>query len=189
MGNKVSVVVMASGHSKRFGSNKLWVTVDGVPLIQRAVSLASKGFDDVVVVARDPKILELAALYGATAVKNSDETDDIATTIRLGIENISEDSTGCALMVADQPYLGISSIKKLVETFLKNPNSICRLYCGTVPGNPAIFPSGCFDKLRSLKCNECGRKVIKTFGGSVEKVQVYNVSELMDIDERKDINE
>ena len=89
---KLGCIFLASGHAKRFGSDKLSYRLDGLPLCEHCFAAVPQGvFDRVAVVARDGRVAALAEKYGFRAVMNPDATDDISVTIRRG-------STLCQLM-------------------------------------------------------------------------------------------
>ena len=186
---KLSAVVMASGHSKRFNGNKLMAMVDGVPMIEKLFITIPKGlFETVAVVARDRNILDIAERYGFKAVFNDDKTDDTAITIRLGVENISADSKGCAFFVGDQPWLKSETIEGLAERFFENINNICMLSHNGHKGNPVIFPEALFGELKTLLVNEQGKVVIRRHQDIVVAKEVNDVNELKDIDYASDLN-
>lgn len=158
---KLSAVVMASGHSKRFKGDKLTALVDGVPMIEKLFMNMPDVFDTVAVVTRDEGIIRMAEKYGYKGVYNDDKTDDTAITIRLGVENIDEKSDGCAFFVADQPWLKGDTIKSLAESFASDASHICMLSHKGHKGNPVIFPKALFGELKNLRPNEQGKAVIK----------------------------
>jgi len=186
---KLSAVVMASGHSKRFKGDKLTALVDGVPMIEKLFMVLPKDlFDTVAVVSRDEKILDIAKRYGYKAVFNDDKTDDTAITIRLGIENIEEGSKGCAFFVGDQPWLRSETISGLAEKFFEDTSRICMLSHEGHKGNPVIFPEEFFGELKTLLVNEQGKAVIRRHPDRVVSKEVADGNELKDIDYASDLN-
>ena len=180
---KLSAVVMASGHSKRFKGDKLTALVDGVPMIEKLfMAIPEDVFDAVAVVSRDEKILDIARSYGYRAVFNDDKTDDTAITIRLGVENISPDSAGCAFFVGDQPWLKGDTITSLAEKFYEDTSRICMLSHNGHKGNPVIFPAALLGELKTLLRNEQGKVVIRRHPELVVFKEVEDANELRDID-------
>ena len=186
---KLSAVVMASGHSKRFKGDKLTALVDGVPMIEKLfMAIPEDVFDAVAVVSRDEKILDIARSYGYRAVFNDDKTDDTAITIRLGVENISPDSAGCAFFVGDQPWLKGDTITSLAEKFYEDTSRICMLSHNGHKGNPVIFPAELLGELKTLLRNEQGKVVIRRHPERVVFMEVEDANELKDIDYASDLN-
>lgn len=157
--NNISVIVLASGLSKRFNGNKLLYKLNGKPMIEHTFEKLSKiDFDKVNVVSRYKKVLSISDKYNFNRVFNDDETNDTAITIKLGMENVN-DSLGVMLIVSDEPYLKQESLEKLVNVFLNNNDKICVLSFNNEPRNPIIFPKKYFNELKSLSKNEKGKNV------------------------------
>lgn len=179
--NKISVIVLASGHSKRFNGNKLLYKLNGKPMIEHTFNKLKKiNFDRVNVVSRYSEVLSLSKKYCFNYIFNEDLTDDTAITIRLGMENVF-DSVGVMLIVSDEPYLKIESLNNLIQTFNENSDKICALSVNNSPRNPVIFPKKYFNELTSLKKNEKGKNVINKHLDNLVLIET-NEKELEDID-------
>lgn len=180
---RLGCVVMASGHSKRFGSDKLIYRLDGGTIAGRTLdALPPELFVRVLVVTRSEAVAELALERGFVPVMNSDTTDDTAQTIRLGIENLPEDIDGCMFSVCDQPYLTRESIHALVSEFHAAPQKITALAFKGERGNPVIFPQSLLNELSSLPPNKSGSHVIRAHPERLSLVEVSSGRELFDID-------
>lgn len=187
MSIKTAAVVMASGYGKRFGSNKLLAEINGKFMSEYIMeSLKSSDSDYTVVVSRDEPVLALAEQYGLTPIYNDDAENNPAYTIRLGVSACSS-FDGCMLCVADQPYLTAGSINKLIETFSRNGDKICRLSWQGTPGNPVIFPKRFFEELLQLEPGQRGKAVMRRHPEDVLLVEAESEYELSDIDTTEDI--
>jgi len=181
-------VIMASGHSKRFGEDKLFFLVDGVPMVQRALEVIPPGvFDSVAVVFRDNRLSNMASKRGFAAVLNPDSTGDSSITIRLGLSAMPDGLQGCMFMVCDQPQLTTDSICRLAEAFHASPHSITRLAFENREGNPVIFPAALFEELLTLPPFETGRFVLSRHRSLVQCIQASEESELIDVDSPDDL--
>ena len=80
---KISIVITASGHAKRFGSNKLLADLNGKPVIQYTFEAIPERIEKTIVVAWDREILDLAESFGFTGVYNDDKTDDPSITVTI----------------------------------------------------------------------------------------------------------
>jgi len=182
-------IILASGHSKRFGSDKLLFPFDGSPLCEHCFSTVSRvSFQTSAVVTRSGTVAALANRYGLRPVMNSDSTDDTAVTIRLGMDIMSTDYSGVMFCVADQPFLKKDSIEALIQAFQLNPRRIVRLGWRGRAGNPVLFPSSLFPELRALPPGESGRYVIDRHPELVLLVEAQDERELKDIDRPEDLS-
>ena len=185
---KISCVFLASGHSKRFQGNKLLTLLDGRPLIQHVFEhLPAHIFHQALVVTRYPQIVQLAQDLHFTPILNPDTTDDIAVTIRLGLEHLEQDVEGCMFSVCDQPFLSPASLTTLVQEFQTHPHSIAALAHQGKRGNPVIFPRSLFSELSTLSPNQSGSTVIARHPELLRLVEAGDSSQLQDIDYRADL--
>ncbi len=181
----VRIVIMASGHSRRYGSNKLLTKIDGETMIHRTMSIIPEEMRrHTIVVTRYPVIAQEAENLGiAVRIHNRPDQSD---TIEIGLEN-ADHTKGCMFVPADQPWLTRESIQRLVETFTEYPEEIVRLAWKGKTGAPVVFPAGCYEALRTLTGDTGGRKVIRESGRTVHLVEAQNEQELSDIDRPEDI--
>jgi molybdenum cofactor cytidylyltransferase len=184
---KLGCIFMASGHSIRFGSDKLVYPLCGIPMICHALDSLPKGLlDTVAVVTRSDYVAKLAKSRGFFAIKNPDASNDTAITIRLGLYAMPEYIDGCMFSVCDQPYLTGESIIRLTEAFFRQPNSIVALSWRGIRGNPVIFPSSLFNELRCLPSYATGKYVIDRHRDKLVLVSAFAREELWDIDRPDD---
>ena len=181
-------IIMASGHSARFGSNKLLQDFQGQPLIQYVLSATQDLFAQRVVVTRYEKIAKLCQeQYIPYLLHDKPFLND---TIRLGMAYCqSPELLGYAFCTSDQPFLRWQSIKMLCESFLKTPYAIERLAYGTSPGNPMIFPADLASELANLPQDMGGSVLAKKYPERVRLVQVQDKYELFDIDTVRDLRQ
>jgi len=52
---EITGVVLAGGKSRRFGRNKAFAEIDGIPLIERALNVMSSVFNEVVIITNNPE--------------------------------------------------------------------------------------------------------------------------------------
>ena len=86
---KIGCVIMASGMSKRFGSNKLLCDFRGKPMmVQILRSIKQAGIRPSVAVTRHPEIAQLCEAEGIPAILH--ELPLRSDTVRLGTEHLLE---------------------------------------------------------------------------------------------------
>lgn len=181
-------IIMASGHSARFGSNKLLQDFQGQPLIQYVLSATQDLFAQRVVVTRYEKIAKLCQEQHIPYLLH--DKPFLNDTIRLGMAYCqSTELLGYAFCTSDQPFLRWQSIKMLCESFLKTPYAIERLAYGASPGNPMIFPADLASELANLPQDMGGSVLAKKYPERVRLVQVQDKYELFDIDTVRDLRQ
>ena len=185
---KISIVITASGHAKRFGSNKLLADLNGKPVIQYTFEAIPERIEKTIVVAWDREILDLAESFGFTGVYNDDKTDDPSITVKLGMENLPDDTDGCMLLVADQPLLTKESLNNLCALYDENPSCICAVSEKGEQRNPVIYPGFILPEFMELPPFKRGKSIIKRHKDILQLYEIPDSRELMDVDCIEDLD-
>ena len=114
---KISLILLAAGDSRRFGSNKLLYELHGKPMYRYSVDEVAKldttVFAEKIVVSQYDEILDTLSREGYLTVRNTESYLGISHSIQLGLA-ASEEEAWCFL-VADQPYLKAETLERFVE--------------------------------------------------------------------------
>ena len=184
----VGCIIMASGHSARFGSNKLLQELHGKPLIQYIFNTTQDLFAQRVVVTRYAKIAKMCQEQGIPYLLH--DKPYLNDTIRLGMAYCAApELLGYAFCTSDQPFLRWQSVHALCASFVKTPYAIQRLAFGQSPGNPMIFPADLAKELATLPQDMGGGILAKKYPERVRLVQVQDKYELFDIDTVRDLRQ
>lgn len=179
---KIGGVLMASGQGRRFGSNKLLVPVEGVPLYQRAMTtLAGVGLDRLAVCSPYEEVLSAGASLGFLPLPNPNASEGISASIRLGLGAMAG-MDGVLFAVCDQPFLTTESIQRLIHSFLQSKTAICALSWQGQRGNPVLFPRQLFGELSALTGDTGGGAVIRRHPERLVLVAASSPRELADVD-------
>lgn len=180
----IAAVFLASGRGKRFGGDKLLWPVEGIPMAERVFCALPPEIPGVVVTGSGD-VAVLAHKYPhLTVVENHDGRDDVARTIRMGVEALPKEAEGALFFVCDQPWLKQESVSRLAEAFQKDPNKIYVLSYGDRMGNPCLFPREFFPELMALPPDTGGKAVIARHPERVSLVPAADARELADVDYR-----
>ena len=184
---RVGAILMASGLGRRFGSNKLLRSVEGVPLYRRAMTaLTGAELDRLVVCSPYPEVLSAGEELGFLPLYNPDGAEGISASIRLGVSRM-RDMDGVLFCVCDQPFLTTDSIIRLKNTFERSENAICALSWGGKRGNPVLFPNHLMDELAALTGDTGGGAVVKRHPDRLVLVEAFSPKELEDVDRPEDL--
>lgn len=175
----VGCVIMASGMSKRFGSNKLMTDFEGCPMILRALEATEGLVQRRVVVTRHADVAKLCQERGVNVVLH--DLPHRSDTVRLGLEALG-DMDGCMFLPGDQPLLRKETVAELIQCWELNRDQILRPVCGDVPGSPVLFPRWAFPELRNLPEGKGGNYVLKNHPDQVTAMNISDRYELMDAD-------
>jgi molybdenum cofactor cytidylyltransferase len=186
----IAGVILAAGLSRRFGSQKLVATIEGVPVVRRSVQgLLAARLDDIVVVVGSVARAVHAALDGlpVRVVTNAAYAAGMSTSLRAGLDALDAATDAAVVALGDQPGVGAAIVDALIDRYLaKRTPIVVPLYRGGVRGNPVLFDRSLFDELRAVTGDEGGRSVIGRDPGRVALVEL-DVEMPADVDTREDL--
>ena len=175
----VGCVIMASGMSKRFGSNKLMADFEGGPMILRALDATEGIVTHRVVVTRHADVARLCQERGVKVVLH--DLPHRSDTVRLGLEALGE-LDGCMFLPGDCPLIRKETVAELIHKWESDREQIIRPVCGDVLGAPVLFPRWAFPELMDLPEGKGGNCVIARHPDRVTSMHVSDSYELMDAD-------
>ena len=111
-------LVLAAGSSRRMGSPKQLLLIDGKPLLELVVANANASrLDQVVVVlgAAADEIRRRVDLGRATVLLNRDHTDGMASSLRAGLASLTGDVDRVVVILGDQPDVDEALLNRLLQ--------------------------------------------------------------------------
>ncbi|MEQ9022342.1 MAG: nucleotidyltransferase family protein [Pseudomonadales bacterium] len=186
--NRLSLVVLAAGSSRRFGKVKQLADIGGVPMLQRVVDQCReiRGVDLYVALGANSDEIQAQIKFGKAGVLYSPNwSDGVGATIASVAVQLEGQYEGMMLVAGDQPLLGPSRLEPMINGWLVNRDLACCAKYDNVLGIPAIFPERLFEQLKALRGDSGARKLLLAEGG---KLQVFPIPEAeVDIDHPEDM--
>jgi molybdenum cofactor cytidylyltransferase len=182
-----AAVVLAAGRSRRFGSPKPLLIVDGEPLVRRAVhaALATGPSRALVIVDVHATAIRTALedLAGIEFVECGD--DRMAGSLRTGLLALDDRIDAALVVLTDQPGLTAAHLQRLVEAWRTRPtNAAASTYAGT-RGVPAILPRSWFARLLGADAGDEGaRALLRAAATDIHDVEAPDLA--FDIDTPQD---
>lgn len=183
----VAAVVLAAGQSRRMGgSNKLLESVEGVPLIRRTVSEATRSKADPIVVVLGHQADQVReALDGLTyeAVHNHDYTEGLSASLKAGISALPSNVEGAVVCLGDMPSVSGTHLDALIDAF--NPEEGRAI---GVPvhkgkrGNPVLWARRFFAVMGDVHGDVGARHLIGDHEDLVYEVEFGDTAVLTDLD-------
>ena len=156
----VGIVVLAAGEAKRFGSAKLIVPIDGVPLVRRA-ALAALGVAARVVVvtgAHRESVESCIVDLAVARVFNANWEDGMGGSIACGIGALDH-CDAAIIALADQALIGAEEFAALIDAHRLAPGRIIAAKFDDVLGPPCLFPRRYCAELAALH-GDCGARAL-----------------------------
>ena len=164
---RVAMVILAAGGSRRMGSPKQLLRIDGVTLVRRAaeVALASRceGIYVVVGSAAEGVRHEVGKL-ALEVVENRRWEAGLAGSIRVGVETVRAahpEFDAVILAPVDQPRIHPALLDRLIEVFEGGERGIVACTYAETVGAPALFSRGHFADLAGLPGDRGAKSVIE----------------------------
>lgn len=181
----VIAVVLAAGHSRRMGANKLVSELDGRPLVRLAAeaALGSRAARVIVVTGHQAEAVH-AALAGldVTFVHNPDHATGMASSLRAGVAAVAADERAAAALIClgDMPAVRAHHIDAIIEA--ARDAAIVVPTCDRKRGNPVLFGRALFTAIAELTGDTGARGLIEHHAADVRWLALDDPAILLDVD-------
>ncbi len=136
---RLSAILLASGLSRRMGTDKLLLPFAGHSLLERAVALlAALPADEKFLVTTPVRLRGLALPPGVAAIVNHHPEAGQSESLRLGVAAATGD--GYLFLAGDKPRLTPEALAPIFEEWKRRPDCIVSPAVGGVAVMPAIYP-------------------------------------------------
>lgn len=166
----IGIIVLAAGAAKRFGSAKLVVPIDGVPLVRRA-ALAALGVGARVIVvtgAHRERVESCIADLRVERVFNANWRSGMGASIASGVAALDVRCEAAIIALADQLLVGTAEFEALIAAHARAPARIVAAQFGDVLGPPCLFPRPFFSELAGLRGEPGARTLLQRHVAEVE---------------------
>lgn len=180
---KISIILLAAGDSRRFGTeNKLLHKIEGKPMFQHCLDKMSVlGCRDITVITQFDEIADIARSAGAKVLYNPHPQEGISSSVKIGLK-ANLNSEAWMFAVCDQPWLTLETLEGLINCYFLSGKGIAAVSSGGKIGNPCIFSSKYKDELLQLVRDVGGKHVIVNHRDDTAVYQLEDEKELEDID-------
>jgi molybdenum cofactor cytidylyltransferase len=183
----IAAVVLAAGHSRRMGENKLLVEVDGAPMVARVVDAARASRAARIVVVTGHQADAVRAVLAGRAVEivhNPDHAEGMASSLRTGVAAVGS-ADGAVVCLGDMPWVRAEVIDQLIARF--DPavgRDIVVPHHRGKRGNPILWGARFFPEMARLSGDAGARSLLEAHADSAVSVEVDDPSVLLDVDTR-----
>jgi CTP:molybdopterin cytidylyltransferase MocA len=190
---RVGAILLAAGEGSRLGKvPKCLLSLQGMPLIKRhMIALSGAGVDEVVVVTGyyHADVEPAVESFPVKVVRNPAPEEGQQSSVRLGLEAVTNTLDLVLIMLADQPLLTANDLTELISTFKKRSPGTSIVYpeVNEQRGNPVIFSGELIAQLLAADKKIGCRKFIDDNPALVHKLITENDHFVLDIDTPEDV--
>ncbi len=191
----VDGVILAAGAGSRFGGVKQVATVDGVPLVVRAVRTALDSHVRHVWVitgahadAVNAALVPLVEKAGGRlrVVHNPAWGAGQSTSMHLALDSLDPGGEAVIFLPVDQPFVPSSLLNRLIQGWRGGANLAAPQVDGRLRGAPALFDRAVWGELQAVTGDAGGRSLLRTYADAVFAV-VMPAARLQDVDTAADL--
>lgn len=185
----VAAVVLAAGMSRRMGTPKQLLRIDGKTVLERTLENVRKSaIDEIVLVlgfAAEAVEKEIST-QDIKVVRNAGYEQGMGTSLRAGIADVSDRTKAALIVLADQPFVQAATLNRLIEHHrAKKAQIVIPLFRG-FRGNPVLLDRSIFPEMQALSGDVGCRALFGSHTENIHKLAVDDAGILQDIDSRDD---
>ena len=184
----VAGVVLAAGFSKRMGTNKLLLALDGESIVRRAVRSALEAkLSPVIVVLGHEAERARDELSGLEHVEifNPDAAAGIHTSLRAGLRAVPASAPAAVVLLADMPFVTARMIAALVGRYREASASLVISDYDGVQAPPTLYDRSLFAELFEEEGEGCSKRVVNRHRADGVAVS-WPAAALTDVDQPQD---
>ena len=186
MKTTVAAVLLAAGKSSRMGSCKPLLPLGDGTVIERCLNtLHHGGVNEIVVVVsiNGEDIARAARNHSVQIVVNPDEPGDMASSIRVGRDSTTPETSGIIVALCDYPLVVPGTVQALIDQHAMHPECIITPTCQGRRGHPLLLPRSILEELTEGKTL---RDVLKKDAARIHEVPLDDTGILIDMDTSDD---
>ena len=187
----ISAILLAAGQSKRMnGENKLAKEIQGIPLIKLSVKniLASAVDELIIVLGHQKKIIEklIDKNEKIKFIFNKDFESGMASSIKTGLDNLSEKSEAFFICLGDMPMVSHDIYNQLIKS-KDNKEIIVPTYKGQ-QGNPVLFNKSMKEKILDITGDSGAKKIFELNKDKILNLEINDQSITKGFDTQDNFN-
>ena len=160
----ISAILLAAGQSKRMnGENKLTKEIQGTPLIKHSVkNILASSIDELIVVLGHQKETIEKLINKNEKIKfvfNKDFESGIASSIKTGLNNLSEKTEAFFICLGDMPMVNPNIYNQLIKSI--NKREIIVPTYKDQQGNPVLFAKSMKEKIINISGDIGAKKILE----------------------------
>jgi len=187
----ISAILLAAGQSKRMnGENKLTKEIQGIPLIKHSVkNILASSIDELIVVLGHQKEIIEKLIDKNEKIKfvfNKDFESGMASSIKAGLNNLSEKTEAFFVCLGDMPMVSYDIYNQLIKS--KDNKEIIVPTYKKQQGNPVLFDKSMKEKVIDVSGDVGAKKILELNKDKILNLEINDQSITKGFDTKDDFN-
>ena len=175
----ISAILLTAGQSKRMdGENKLEKKIQGIPLIKHSVkNILASSIDELIVVLGHQKEIIEKLIDKNEKIKfvfNKDYESGMASSIKTGLNNLSEKTEAFFICLGDMPMVNSDIYNQLIKS-RNQKDIIVPTYKGQ-QGNPVLFDKLMKEKVIDVSGDVGAKKILERNKDKIFNLEINDQS-------------
>lgn len=182
--SSVALILLAAGESRRMGTQKQLLPVQGKPMVRLIAERArdvSTGPLIIVTGANGPDVAQAVAGLEAHCTFNAEWAEGMGASLRHGMRTLAQiapDSPAVLILLADQPGVSTRHLAALLDTHRAHPERIIATEHNGVAQPPVLFPQPWFARLATLQGDRGARAILREAANEIHLVHADSIDDV-----------
>lgn len=170
----IAGLLLAAGHSRRFGADKLLAPLHGRPVIAWSASALAPAVDEwwAVIPPDAPSLRAALSPLGVHPVEHPGRDAGMGSSIAAGMRMLPPHAEAVIIALGDQPTVSTAIASALCQRWQATRASVVVPQYLDGRGHPVLFGRASFPALLALRHDEGARSVVSAAAASIELVMV-----------------
>jgi molybdenum cofactor cytidylyltransferase len=186
----IAAVLLAAGESRRMGEFKQLLRLGNKTFVEHCVdNLLASSVDEVIVVTghRESEVRRAIGNRPVKIVHNPDYQSGMASSIKCGVRQVSDNAEACVISLVDQPRIDTAIIDRLIQVYESGayengrPLMVIPTY-GEKSGHPVLLDLSLREEILAMDPEIGLRQVVLAHSGAITRVSVSSPAVLEDCD-------
>ena len=187
----ISAILLAAGESKRMkDENKLIKEINGLPLIKHVVkNILGSSIDELIIVLGHEKNIIENLIKPNKKIKfvfNKDYKSGMASSIKIGLNNLSKKTEAFFICLADMPMVNPSIYNQMIKS--RNQKDILVPTCNKQKGNPVLFNKSMKEIIMNINGDIGAKKIIELNKNKIFNLEINDKGIFKSLDTQKDFS-